>query len=96
VTRGSLAGWGRACVITGTLTLSCFSACLQIGKMTLQSLRFYVPYRPDTVQIVVNCTIYFIYSLFDDPGSNSDHIASNDSIIVNNDLETMCKEAAVA
>jgi hypothetical protein len=38
----------------------------------------------------------FIYSLFNDAFSVSDFIASNEMIMVNNELERMWKEAVVA
>jgi hypothetical protein len=38
----------------------------------------------------------FIYSLFNDNFSISDYIASNEKMIVNNELERMWKEAVVA
>jgi hypothetical protein len=38
----------------------------------------------------------FIYHLFNDAFSISDYIASNEGMIVTNELERMCKEAVVA
>jgi hypothetical protein len=38
----------------------------------------------------------FIYSLFNDAFSISDYIASNERMIVKNELERMWKEAVVA
>jgi hypothetical protein len=40
--------------------------------------------------------VYFIYSLFNDTFSKSDYIASNERMIVNNELERKWKEAVVA
>jgi hypothetical protein len=40
--------------------------------------------------------ILFIYSLFNEAFSISDYIASNERMIVNNELERMRKEAVVA
>jgi hypothetical protein len=45
----------------------------------------------------LNCTAYlFICSLFNDAFSISDYTASNERMIVNNELERMWKEAVVA
>jgi hypothetical protein len=38
----------------------------------------------------------FIYSLFKNAFSSSDYIASNERIMVNNELERMWKEAVIA
>jgi hypothetical protein len=41
-------------------------------------------------------SILFIYSLFNDAFSDTDYIASNERVIVNNELERMWKEVVVA
>jgi hypothetical protein len=43
-----------------------------------------------------NMVIYFICSLFNDTVCNSDYIASNDQVIMNNKLRKMCKGDVVA
>jgi hypothetical protein len=38
----------------------------------------------------------FIYSIFEDVFNSSDYVAPNERMIVNNELERICKEAIVA
>jgi hypothetical protein len=52
----------------------------------------------NTFEFVIQSLILFIliYNLFNDAFSISDYIASNERMIVNNELERMWKEAVVA
>jgi hypothetical protein len=64
-------------------------------EITHTEVRIYVvvcAYRPT----VLLCVLVFIHSLTNDALSNLDHMASNCWMIVKNELERMCKEAAVA